>query len=387
MIRILLQELLSFNSIPFYAEIVSANYSGTYKVTILVFIMVDEHRATLTYTQLLKEDLGIFRLVPEDEVVPDFKAGQFLTLKQIIKGEEIRRSYSLCSTPKSGQFKIVVKQIPNGKFSNFANKEIKPGDQIETGPPRGNFFVETNPNNAKSYTLIAAGSGITPIFSILKSILTEEPNSTINLFYGNKSPELTIFKEEIDQLNKKYSEKLTVNFIYSKCKGESRFHTGRLEGRKLNKLFKKFAPAKSTDEVFICGPQEMTNRIITLLENKFSFNASNIHYELFTADTVEKKSSQKKIRGSSTATAILNGETIEFIIKKNESILEAGLAAGHDIQFSCQGGVCGVCKCMVGEGKVEMEVNDGLSDEELENGYILCCQSFPRSEKITIEID
>ena len=334
------------------------------------------------------ESISIEFAVP-NELVNDFsfKAGQFLTLKQVIRGEEIRRSYSLCSTPESGQFKVVVKQIPNGKFSTFANNEITPGDQIEIGLPRGNFFVQTDSNNTKSYTLIAAGSGITPIFSILKTILAEEPNSTINLFYGNKSPELTIFKEEIDQLNKKYSEKLSVNFIYSKCKGESRFNTGRLEGRKLNKLFKKFAPAKSTDEIFICGPQEMTNSIIHLLENKFSFNPSNIHYELFTANTVEKKSIEKKLRGSSTATAILNGETIEFIIKKNESILEAGLAAGHDIQFSCQGGVCGVCKCMVGEGKVEMENNIALSDDEVDSGAVLSCQAKVLSPTIKITFD
>ncbi len=334
------------------------------------------------------ESISIEFAVPQ-ELLNDFsfKAGQFLTLKQTIQGEELRRSYSLCSTPESGQFKVVVKQIPNGKFSTFANTELKPGDQIEIGLPRGNFFVQTDSNNTKSYTLIAAGSGITPIFSILKTILAEEPNSTINLFYGNKSPELTIFKEEIEQLNKKYSAKLSVNFIYSKSKGESRFHTGRLEGRKLKKLFKKLAPVKETNEVFICGPQEMTNSIIHLLENKFSFNPSNIHYELFTANTVEKKSSQKKFRGSSTATAILNGESIEFTIKKNESILEAGLAAGHDIQFSCQGGVCGVCKCMVGEGKVEMENNIALSDDEVDSGAVLSCQAKVLSPTIKITFD
>tara|TARA_Y100000589_G_scaffold150354_2_gene143477 strand:- start:77 stop:1129 length:1053 start_codon:yes stop_codon:yes gene_type:complete len=316
-----------------------------------------------------------------------FKAGQFLILKKFIRGEEIRRSYSLCSTPESGQFKVVVKQIPNGKFSTFANTELKPGDQIEIGLPRGNFFVQTDSNNTKSYTLIAAGSGITPVFSILKTILVEEPNSTISLFYGNKSPELTIFKEEIEQLKKKYPKKLSIHFIFSQHKGESRFHTGRLEGRKLKKLFKKIAPVDLTDEIFICGPQEMTSSIINLLENKFSFAPSNIHYELFTTNTIEKKSNQKKLKGSSTAAAILNGETIEFTIKKNESILEAGLAAGHDIPFSCQGGVCGVCKCMVGEGEVEMENNIALSFDEIEDGAVLSCQGKVLSPYIKITFD
>ena len=313
-----------------------------------------------------------------------FKPGQFLTLKKVINGEDIRRSYSLCSTPKSGQFKVVVKQIPNGKFSTFANKELKAGDQIEIGPPNGSFFVETNSKNTKSYTLIAAGSGITPIFSILKSILVEEPNSTINLFYGNKSPESTIFKEEIEHLKKKYSEKLTVHFIYSQIKGESRFHTGRLEGQKIKKLFKKFAPTNLTNEVFICGPQEMTNNINNLLENKFNFEPSNIHYELFTANLPEKKVKTKKII---VVNAILDGENIEFKVKKGESILEAGLAAGYDIPFSCQGGVCGVCKCMVGDGKAEMENNIALSDDEVESGAVLSCQAKILSPNIKITFD
>ncbi len=334
------------------------------------------------------ESVSIEFTVPQ-ELLNDFsfKAGQFLTLKKTIQGEDIIRSYSLCSTPQSGQFKVVVKQIPNGKFSTFANNELEPGDQIEIGLPRGNFFVQTDSNKTKSYTLIAAGSGITPIFSILKTILAEEPNSTINLFYGNKSPDLTIFKEKIEQLKEKYPKKLSIHFIFSKQKGESRFHTGRLEGRKLKKLFQKIAPVDSTDEIFICGPQEMTNSVINLLENKFSFDPSNIHFELFTANTVEKKSSQKKLRRSSTATAMFNGESIEFIIKKNESILEAALAAGYDIPFSCQGGVCGVCKCMVGEGTVEMENNIALSDDEIDSGAVLSCQGKVLSPYIKMTFD
>ncbi len=313
-----------------------------------------------------------------------FKSGQFVTLKKVINGEEIKRSYSLCSTPNSGQFKVVVKQIPNGKFSTFANKEIKAGDEIEIGPPSGNFIIKTNSKNSKSYTLIAAGSGITPIFSILKSILVEEQNSTINLFYGNKSPESTIFKEEIEKLAKKYFEKLTVHFIYSQTKGQSRFHTGRLEGQKIKKLFKKFAPANFTDEVFICGPPEMTAGINNLLENKLNFDPNNIHYEIFTTNFSKKEVKTKKII---VINAILNGDNIEFQAKKGESILEAGLAAGYEIPFSCLGGVCGVCKCIVGDGNAEMENNLALSDDEVESGAVLSCQAKILSPNIKITFD
>ncbi len=334
------------------------------------------------------ESVSIEFEVPSDLIEEfSFKSGQFLTLKHTVNGEELRRSYSLCSTPKSGKLKVVVKQIQNGKFSTFANTKLKTGDHIELGKPAGNFFVETNKQNQKSYTLIAAGSGITPIISILKTILNDEPNSTVNLFYGNKSPELTIFKNKIDELITQFNNNLNVHYIYSKTKGESRFHSGRLEGRKLKKLFKKFAPAHSCDEIFICGPQEMTLSIIDLLENKFNFNSSKIHYELFTAKTTEKSVPFKKSKGSSSATATLNGETIEFVVKKNESILEAGLSAGHDIPFSCQGGVCGVCKCFIGDGKVEMENNIALSDDEVSSGAVLSCQAKVLSPSIKISFD
>ena len=316
-----------------------------------------------------------------------FEAGQFLTLKKELNNQEICRSYSLCSTPVSGKFKVAIKQIPLGKFSTFANNQLKVGDYIDVGRPAGNFFFKPQPKNSKSYTLIAAGSGITPILSILKTILVEEPNSQVTLFYGNKSPKLTMFKKEIEHLKKEYSKKLTVHFIYSQIKGESRFHSGRLEGRKLKKLFKIFAPAQSCDEVFICGPQEMTLSIIDLLENKFNFNSSKIHYELFTAKTTEKSVPSKNSKGSSSATANLNGETIEFVVKKNQSILEAGLSAGHDIPFSCQGGVCGVCKCFIGDGKVEMENNIALSDDEVSSGAVLSCQAKALSPSIKISFD
>jgi len=316
-----------------------------------------------------------------------FEAGQFLTIRKQINNEEIRRSYSICSTPKSGKIKVAIKKITNGKFSTYAVNELKIGDCLDVAKPAGNFFFKPQSDNKKSYTLITAGSGITPIISILKTILIQEPNSIVNLFYGNKSPELTIFKKEIETLNQKYSEKLNVHFIYSQTKGESRFHNGRLEGRKIKKLFKKIAPVNLTDKVFICGPQDMTTNINSLLENKLNFDPSCIHYELFTTNKINSKPTSKKQKGVSTATVTLNGETFEFTIKKNESILEAGLAAGYDIPFSCQGGVCGVCKCIIGDGKVEMENNIALSDDEIESGIVLSCQAKVVGQAIKVDFD
>ena len=315
-----------------------------------------------------------------------FKAGQFLTLKKKISNEDIKRSYSICSTPNSGKFKVVIKQIPNGKFSTYALNNLKMGDFIDVAKPSGNFFLTPHPKTKKSYTLIAAGSGITPIFSILKTILSEEPNSNVKLFYGNKSPELTIFRQEIEKISKIYSKNLTVHFIYTQIKNKSRFHCGRIEGEKIKKIFTKMAPISLTDEIFICGPQEMTSGIYNLITNNFNFDPSSIHYELFKGNTIEKKS-RVKTKKVSRVIAIIDGEIFEFIVKKNESILEAGLAAGYDIPFSCQGGVCGVCKCTSGEGETEMSNSIALSDDEIDSGIILSCQAKVLSPSLKINFD
>ena len=315
-----------------------------------------------------------------------FKPGQFLTLKAKIQDKDVKRSYSLCSSPSSGKHKVVVKQIPNGIFSTFANQELKITDILEVNKPAGSFYIETDATNCKNYTLIAAGSGITPIMSILKTILKEEPNSKVNLFYGNKTPNLTIFKEELEAIKAANKNRFNLNFIFSRSKGESNFHSGRLEGRKLKKLFKKLAPIQDTNEVFICGPEELSYSVKELLTKKMKFNPTNIHFELFTITSNTKKSTKKSSKGGITITAIIDGETVTFSAKKNQSILEAGLSAGYDIPFSCQGGVCGVCKCL-GNGEVEMDNNMVLSEEEIESGAMLACQSRVISESISITFD
>lgn len=315
-----------------------------------------------------------------------FKAGQFLTLKANINGEDVRRSYSICSSPKSGELKVVVKQIPNGIFSTYANSQLKAGDILEVAKPSGTFFLETKSENKKKYVLIAAGSGITPIISILKTILLEEPSSSIDLFYGNKTQNQTIFKNELENLNSIYEGRLKLNFIYSEEKGESRFHTGRIEGRKIKKIFKKHSPIVNVNEVFICGPQQMTENVKDLLINKFNFPKNKINFELFTA-SAPTESEKKVISGKSIVIATIEGEDIEFPINKNEYILEAGLRSGNDIPFSCQGGVCGACKCIIISGNTEMDMNLALSDEEVDSGYALACQAKCNSDEVKVSFD
>lgn len=313
-----------------------------------------------------------------------FKSGQFLTLKATINNEEIRRSYSLCSTPDSGLLKVVVKQIQNGVFSTFANNELKVGDAVEVGVPAGTFHVDTAKENSKTYCLVAAGSGITPMISIAKTVLIEEPNSKVILFYGNKSPEQTIFKSELDELVSTSNGRLNTHYIYSAVKGEDRFHSGRIEGRKIKKMFKKYADVKEIADVFICGPQEMTENIKSTLVGDFNFPSENIHFELFTATLGE---STVKTDGPSLVTALLDGRTIEFSVKADETILDAGLRNGYDIPFSCQGGVCGACRCAKGQGDLEMENCIALTDDEIASGIYLTCQSKVKSQTAEISFD
>ena len=315
-----------------------------------------------------------------------FLSGQFLTLKTEIGGNEVRRSYSICSSPKSGILKVVVKQVENGVFSTYANSALKNNDTIDVGVPAGGFVVNTEADNNKNYTLIAAGSGITPVISIAKTILEDEPNSSVNLFYGNKTASQTIFKTELEELSKEYNNRLNFHLLFSAEKGDSRFHSGRIEGRKIKKIFKEFAPISNTNEVFICGPQEMTEAIRDFLIKKHKYPVNQIHFELFTT-TLKKAKSNSKSNKSSLVTATIDGETFEFTVKPGETILDAGTKNGVDIPFSCQGGVCGACKCIKGEGELTMDNNIVLSDDEVASGQYLACQSKVKSESVKISFD
>ena len=315
-----------------------------------------------------------------------FLSGQFLTLKTEIGGNEVRRSYSICSSPKSGILKVVVKQVENGVFSTYANSALKNNDTIEVGIPAGGFVVNTEADNNKNYTLIAAGSGITPVISIAKTILEDEPNSSVNLFYGNKTASQTIFKTELEELSKEYNNRLNFHLLFSAEKGDSRFHSGRIEGRKIKKIFKEFAPISNTNEVFICGPQEMTEAIRDFLIKKHKYPVNQIHFELFTT-TLKKAKSNSKSNKSSLVTATIDGDTFEFTVKPGETILDAGTKNGVDIPFSCQGGVCGACKCIKGEGELTMDNNIVLSDDEVASGQYLACQSKVKSESVKISFD
>ncbi len=319
-----------------------------------------------------------------------FSHGQNVTIKINEEGEEFRRSYSICSSPLEKELRIAVKKVPGGLFSTFANERLKKGDVLEVMPPTGTFFTKVNPSNRKDYVFFAAGSGITPVISIIKTILRTEEHSAVTLVYGNKNLHSIIFKEEIEALKDKYLRRFRVYHILSREKTETDFNYGRIDVSKCNHL-SKLINFNIIDDFFICGPEEMIFTLKDFLEG-WGIEPAQIHFELFTTPTrkitksevVDKKVSEE----GSDITVKIDGRSFEFKLDYDGAvILDAALAQGADLPFACKGGVCCTCKAKLIEGEVEMEANYGLEKSEVKDGYILTCQSHPRSKKVVVDYD
>jgi ring-1,2-phenylacetyl-CoA epoxidase subunit PaaE len=317
-----------------------------------------------------------------------YKSGQYLTLKAIINGEDVRRSYSLCSAPHEDSWKVAIKAIDAGKFSNFANNELKKGDFLEVMNPMGSFVLPQEIEN-KNFVFFAVGSGVTPVLSMIKSVLAESIDATITFFYGNKGFASIIFREEIEALKNKYMDRLRVIHVLSRESLGNAIQKGRIDGQKCNDLINAFVPVETIDDVFICGPKEMIFAVRdTFVAN--GLNEKSIHYELFTSgDTpVKQDVSKQEDAISSLVTVIVDGEVLEIPLKSNDiNILDAALQAGADLPFACKGGVCCTCKAKIVEGTAKMDVNYALEADEVEAGYILTCQSHPTSEKLIVSFD
>ena len=328
--------------------------------------------------------------IPE-KFAKDFNyiSGQYITLKANIEKKEVRRSYSLCSEPSSKSHKIAIKRIENGLFSSYAHQQIKVGDSIEVMAPAGNFQHIPNTCNEKNYALFAAGSGITPILSILKSILRHEPNSHATLIYGNKGINSIIFKEEIEALKNTYLNQMSVVHILSRENLGNAMQQGRIDKVKCEMLLKTYFNQSKIDDVFICGPEQMTLDIREVMIEQ-GMHSKQIHLELFGTgyDKKEKLTSIVKNEADSQITLFMDGDEYEFDLNTNDvSILDAAQKTGLDVPYACKGGVCCTCKAKVTEGTAEMDVNYALEQDELDRGYILTCQAHPTSEKVTITFD
>lgn len=331
--------------------------------------------------------------VPETlQSVFEFTQGQSLTMRATIHGEEVRRTYSICSSPIDKQLKVAIKKVEGGLFSRFANEELKKGDTLDVMQPVGKFYTTLNATQHKNYIAFAAGSGITPVLSLIKTTLATEPLSNFTLVYGNKTRSSIIFFEELEGLKNKYMDRFTLIHVLSREKTDAAISFGRITVEKLIDL-SKLINIPDTDEFFICGPEEMIFTVSDFLTSK-SIDKKKIHFELFTSPNQKKIASSNPVVGADTAatskiTIKVDGRSFDIDLSFNSdtTILDAALKNGADLPYACKGGMCCTCKAKLIEGEVMMDVHWGLEEEEIEQGYILTCQSHPKTEKIVIDFD
>lgn len=351
--------------------------------------------ATIVDVRKETSDAVSFSISLPEEHRNDFSyvQGQYLTFRALIDGEDIRRSYSICSSPLENELRVAVKKVEDGKFSSWANTHLKPGETIEVMPPMGHFTVAVNPEQKKHYVGYAAGSGITPLMSIIKTVLAVEKESTFTLFYGNKGATSVIFREELEALKNLYLSRFALYHVFSREKTDMQFFNGRLDGEKCAAFSRTLTPVSFVDEYFLCGPAEMIESVKTQL-TALGADPKKIHFELFTTpglsggQTVRKEIKKEYTGADSEVVVILDGVYTHFrLAAEGENILDAALKSGADAPYACKGAVCCTCKALLKEGKVEMDLNYSLTEEELAQGYILTCQAHPVSEQVVVDFD
>ena len=321
----------------------------------------------------------------------DYKEGQNIVIRHFHEGEEIRRSYSICNAPYEQALKVAVKKIQGGIFSTFANEQLQEKQTLEVMPPSGKFNAHLSSNAFPNYLAIAAGSGITPIMSIIKHALHTQPESRFTLLYGNQNRSSIVFFEEIEALKNKYINRFTVVNILSREKTDAEVLHGRIDASKLASL-QKIISYSSFNAAYLCGPEAMIFDTAAFLE-KNGLEKTNIHFELFTSSaTLKKKPSISTVENDqspkSNITVRLDGRSFDFDLSFNgQNILDAALQQGADLPYACKGGVCCTCRAKLLEGTVNMEVNYALEPEEVEQGFILTCQSHPTSSKVVVDFD
>ena len=320
-----------------------------------------------------------------------FTQGQYLTLRSEVDGQDLRRSYSICAGVDDGQLRVGVRRVDGGAFSNWVHEQLKAGDQIQVMPPQGRFFIPVEPQAQHHYLAVAGGSGITPILSIIKTVLAREPGSRFTLLYGNRSLQSTMFKEELDDLKNRYLTRLVLHHVFSREETEAPLNMGRMNQAKVADLLKAVAPVADLDAVFVCGPYQMNDEVEAALLAA-GVPAERIHIERFgvlpsaggSAPIRQAAESQK----TAEITLIRDGLTRNFPFKATHAnLLQAAEAAGLEVPYSCTSGVCGTCRAKCMEGEVAMERNFALNAQEVEQGFVLTCQCRPLSASVVLSFD
>jgi ring-1,2-phenylacetyl-CoA epoxidase subunit PaaE len=332
-----------------------------------------------------------FAVPPELKSTFAYQQGQHLTLRALIEGEDVRRSYSICSAVQDEQLRVAIKKTPGGLFSSWANENLQPGATLEVMPPMGHFNVPLDPGSERHYLAFAAGSGITPILSIIKTTLLAEPKSRFTLVYGNRASSSVIFRDELTDLKDIYMGRLKLVYVMSREQQDIELFNGRITGEKCSAFLKHWIDVRDIDVAFICGPEDMMHGVSKSLQEA-GMDKEKIRIELFAASIPKHEHKPRPVaegaRHQAEVTVIMDGSAARFTMDKDkESILDAGLRAGIDMRYSCKGGVCSTCRCKLVEGNVEMDVNYALEDYEVARGFVLSCQAFPITDSVIVDFD
>jgi ring-1,2-phenylacetyl-CoA epoxidase subunit PaaE len=332
-----------------------------------------------------KKAVSIVFDIPE-KLKTEFKfiPGQYITIQKELDGNVLRRAYSICSSENSNEMRVAIKEVEKGAFSVYANRNLKVGDEFEVAAPEGNFILKTSKNNKRNYLAFVAGSGITPVLSMIKSVLDSEEESRFILVYGNKSSDLTIFKKEIDNLIISSMNRFKVHYVFSQ-KISDKAYFGRIDLKVVNDILKHKYSQIDFNKYFLCGPEDMIDLVKGSLL-KANVKEEDIKFELFTS-TLHKKEVNTELSGTSNITILLDDEESTFEMRQDEIILDVALAKGLDAPYSCQGGICSSCLAKIIEGEAVMENNSILDEDEVEEGFILTCQAHPKTATIKIDYD
>ncbi len=328
--------------------------------------------------------------VPDELADPyRFAPGQHLTLRIVLAGEELRRSYSVCSGVDDGELRVAVKRVPGGRFSGWVHETLRVGDRVEVMTPAGRFTTALDPDGRRHYLAVAAGSGITPVMSILRTVLAREPHGTFTLVYGNRTVSSIIFRDALNDLKDRYLDRLQVLHVLSRQQLDAPLLNGRITGEKMHALARGVLDVEAVDEAFLCGPEPMTLEVRDALA-ELGMDLRHVHLELF--GTPHVTSARVGPAGADAGevrevTVVLGGVKTGVSVPVTKTVLEAGLAAGLDLPFSCQGGVCATCRAKVCDGEVDMATNYALEPWEVEAGYVLTCQSRPVTASVTVDYD
>ena len=339
----------------------------------------------------LTEDAVVIEFEIPPELAGDyaFTHGQHVSLRCEAAGDDLRRSYSICGAAGTGRLRVAVKRLPGGIFSAYALEHLRAGDVVEVVTPIGHFNTPLDPSNPRSYAMIAAGSGITPILSILSTILAVEPRSSVTLIYGNRAVKDIMFLEELEDLKNRYPDRFALYHVLSREEQEVPLFHGHIDGERLNMFLDQLVRPEEVDEWFLCGPREMIESARAVLVER-GVDADHVHAELFHAKDAKppRIGEQQVAAGTAEVTIILDGRSSTFPVDPDgERILDAALRVRSDAPYACKGGVCGTCRAKLVSGSVEMDQHFALEQREIDAGFVLACQSHPTTPKVVLDFD